>query len=346
MPRTRSLAWSQLKIGLAALAALILAAIMIFTLTGAGGFSWERYSLKTVFANIAGLNEGSLVRIAGVPVGSVTGIDFVGDRVEVTFEISNEMQSRVTTMSTAALGSVSLLGEAAVDITPSTAGTPIPEWGYVKSGVAVGSLAEVTTQATQGIEQISGLLRDIRSGKGTVGQLFTDETLYQEMNGLVAAAEDVVRNVSAGRGTLGRLANDPAAAEALEKSMQNFETITARIRAGEGSLGKFLTDDAMAKSLSNTTSNLDAITARINKGEGTAGALVTDKELYNRLNSMSDRLDKVMGGLQQGEGTAGLLLRDKQLYDNMNGAVGELRALVRDIRADPRKFLNVRVSLF
>ena len=346
MPRTRSLAWSQLKIGLAALAALILAAVMIFTLTGAGGFAWERYSLKTVFANIAGLNEGSLVRIAGVPVGSVTGIDFVGDRVEVTFEISNEMQSRVTTMSTAALGSVSLLGEAAVDITPSTAGTPIPEWGYVKSGVAVGSLAEVTTQATQGIEQISGLLRDIRSGKGTVGQLFTDETLYQEMNGLVAAAEDVVRNVSAGRGTLGRLANDPAAAEALEKSMQNFETITARIRAGEGSLGKFLTDDAMAKSLSNTTSNLDAITARINKGEGTAGALVTDKELYNRLNSMSDRLDKVMGGLQQGEGTAGLLLRDKQLYDNMNGAVGELRALVRDIRADPRKFLNVRVSLF
>jgi phospholipid/cholesterol/gamma-HCH transport system substrate-binding protein len=346
MPRTRSLAWSQLKIGLAALAALILAAIMIFTLTGAGGFSWERYSLKTVFTNIAGLNEGSLVRIAGVPVGSVTGIEFVGDRVEVTFEISNEMQSRVTTTSTAALGSVSLLGEAAVDITPSTAGTPIPEWGYVKSGVAVGSLAEVTTQATQGIEQISGLLRDIRSGKGTVGQLFTDETLYQEMNGLVAAAEDVVRNVSAGRGTLGRLANDPAAAEALEKSMQNFETITARIRAGEGSLGKFLTDDAMAKSLSNTTSNLDAITARINKGEGTAGALLTDKELYNRLNSMSDRLDKVIGGLQQGEGTAGLLLRDKQLYDNMNGAVGELRALVRDIRADPRKFLNVRVSLF
>ena len=48
----------------------------------------------------------------------------------------------------------------------------------------------------------------------------------------------------------------------------------------------------------------------------------------------------------QGDGTAGQLLKDKQLYENMNGAVGELRALVRDIRADPRKFLNVRVSLF
>ncbi len=346
MPRTRSLAWAELKIGLISIAALALAAVLIFALSGAGGFSWERYALKTVFANTAGLNEGSQVRIAGVPVGTVTEIAFVGDRLEVTFEISEEMRPRVTTGSTAALGSVSLLGEAAVDITPSTAGTPIPEWGYVPSGVAVGSLAEVTTQATQGIEQISALLRDIRAGRGTVGQLFTNDALYQEMNALVASAEDVVRNVSAGRGTLGRLANDPAAAEALERSMQNFEMITARVRAGEGSLGKFLTDDAFAKSLSSTTANMDAITGRISRGEGTAGALISDRELYNRLNSMSDRLDKVMGGLEQGDGTAGQLLKDKQLYENMNGAVGELRALVRDIRADPRKFLNVRVSLF
>ena len=78
----------------------------------------------------------------------------------------------------------------------------------------------------------------------------------------------------------------------------------------------------------------------------TAGRLLTDRELYDRLNSMSARLDKVMTGLEQGDGTAGQLLRDKQLYENMNGAVGELRKLVQDIRADPRKFLNVRVSLF
>ena len=46
------------------------------------------------------------------------------------------------------------------------------------------------------------------------------------------------------------------------------------------------------------------------------------------------------------EGTAGQLLRDKQLYENMNGAVAEMRGLVKDIRADPKKYLNVRVSLF
>ena len=45
-------------------------------------------------------------------------------------------------------------------------------------------------------------------------------------------------------------------------------------------------------------------------------------------------------------GTAGALLRDKQLYDNINTTVVEVLSLVEAIKADPRKYLNVRVSLF
>jgi phospholipid/cholesterol/gamma-HCH transport system substrate-binding protein len=346
MPRTRSLAWSELKIGLVTAFALFMATWLIFLLSGEGGFFWQRYSLKTVFPNVAGLKEGAPVRVAGVEKGSVTSVELIGDRVEVVVEIARDMQSLVTDMSVASLGSVSLLGEAAVDITAASRGTPIPEWGYVRAGPAAGSLTEVTTQAAEGIEELTVLLQDIRRGRGTIGRLITDEALYNQMNGLVAAAEDVVRNVGQGRGTLGRLANDPAAAKALEASLQNFEAVTARIKAGEGSLGKLLSDDALAKSLTSTTTNLDSITGRISRGEGTAGALISERQLYDRLNSMSDRLDKVMSGLEQGQGTAGQLLRDRQLYENMNAAVGELRGLLRDVRADPRKYLNVRVSLF
>jgi len=34
------------------------------------------------------------------------------------------------------------------------------------------------------------------------------------------------------------------------------------------------------------------------------------------------------------------------LYDNMNNAANELRGLISDIRKDPKKYLNVRVSIF
>jgi phospholipid/cholesterol/gamma-HCH transport system substrate-binding protein len=312
MPRTRSLGWAELKIGIVTAFALIMAMTLIFLLSGEGGFFWQRYSVKTLFPNAAGLKPGAPVRLAGVEVGSVSEVDVAGNQVEVVMEINRNYQQHVTTDSRASLGSVSLLGESAVDITASRSGLPIPEWGYVPSGPAAGSLAEVTTKATEGIQELTLILQDLRSGRGTIGRLFTDDALYQEMHTLVAAAEDVVQNVNTGRGTLGRLVNDPA----------------------------------VARSLSSTTSNLNEITGRINRGEGTAGRLVTDRALYDRLSSMSDRLDKVMAGLQQGEGTAGRLLRDRELYENMNSAVGELRQLVRDIRADPRKFLNVRVSIF
>jgi phospholipid/cholesterol/gamma-HCH transport system substrate-binding protein len=346
MPRTRSLAWSELKIGLLTVFALATATMLIFLLSGEGGFFWQRYSLKTVFPNIAGLKPGAPVRVAGVEVGSVTEVQFVGDRVEVIMEISRDMQSRVTSTSVASLGSISLLGEAAVDLTASSQGTSIPEWGYIRSGPTAGSIAEVSEQASRGIEELTAMLRDTRAGRGTLGKLFTDDTLYLEMQSLVSAVEDVVQNVNQGRGTIGRLANDPAAAKALEASLQNVETVTARIRSGEGSIGKLLNDDAMAESLTSTTANLESVTGKINRGEGTAGKLITERELYDRLNSMSQRLDQVMTGLQQGEGTAGQLLKDRQLYENINGTVAEMRQLVQDIRADPRKFLNVRVSLF
>jgi phospholipid/cholesterol/gamma-HCH transport system substrate-binding protein len=346
MPRTRSLAWAQLKIGLVSTVALILTIVMIFLVSGEGGMFWQRYALKTVFDNIAGLKEGAPVRVAGAEVGSVTALAFVGDRVEVTFELSEDMRSRVTTGSVASLGSVSLLGEAAVDITASSAGTPIPEWGYVPSGRAAGSISDVATQASRGLEEATRLIADVRAGRGTLGKLFTDEALYREINRFVDAAEDVTRNLSQGRGTIGRLSRDPTAAKALEASLQNLESVTARLRAGEGSLGRLLHDDAFAKSLSGTTAHLDTVTGRLSRGEGTAGKLMTDEALYNRLNSMADRLDKVMASLQNGQGTAGQLLHDKQLYENMNGAIGELRDLVRAIKADPKKYLNVRVSLF
>ena len=64
MPRTRSLAWAELKVGLVTVFAVFMTAVLIFLLSGQGGFPWQQYSLKTVFDNIAGLKEGAPVRVA------------------------------------------------------------------------------------------------------------------------------------------------------------------------------------------------------------------------------------------------------------------------------------------
>jgi phospholipid/cholesterol/gamma-HCH transport system substrate-binding protein len=345
MPRTRSLAYSELKIGILAVVALIVASTVIFLLTGQGGFPWQRYHLKTRFDNVAGLKPGAPVRLAGIEVGAVQDIQLDGDRVEVVFEVLRAFHAQLTEQSRASLGSISLLGQATVDLTAATTGTPLREWSYVKSG-KIPALADVTASANEGLQQATKLLADIRAGKGVVGKLFTDDTLYKELQAFVSAADEVAANVNRGGGTVGKLIKDPSAYQQLDASLRNLRSITDRINAGEGGLGRLLKDDAFAQSVTSTAGNLNTLTAGINRGEGTAGRFVKDPALYDRLNSMASKLDQLTGRLNEGQGTAGQLLHDKQLYDNMNAAVTDLRSLVEAIRKDPRKYLNVKVSLF
>ncbi len=353
MPRTRSLAWSELKTGALTIAAVAIAGVLIFALTGTRGFAWQRYNLKTRLSNVAGLAKGSPVRVAGVEVGSVKQVEFVGEQVDVIFDMRKDLRDRITTGSIARLGSVSLLGEGAIDITPSAKGTPIPDWGYVPAGKPPLQISDITEQASASVDEITGLVRDMRAGKGTAGKLMTDDQLYVELQRFATAAGDVTQTIKQGRGTMGKLLNDPAAANALEHSLTNLEELTRRINAGEGSIGNLIKDDRFAQSLNGATENMRTLVDRLNRGEGTAGKFITDPTLFNRMNDLTAHLDdltarlnEVTASLNRGDGTMGQLLKDKQLYENMNGAVNEIRALIAEIKKDPKRYLNVRVSIF
>lgn len=346
MPRTRALAWAELKIGVIAVVSLVLAAVFIYMVGGQAGFAWQQYRLKAKFDNVQGLMTGALVRLAGVGVGSVENMEFVGSEVEVTLKIARSMQPKITDQSYASIGMVSLLGAPVIDITPSVSGTPLRDWQYLRARRPIGQLPEVAERASAGLEEATRLIQDLRQGRGAIGRLLTDEGLYRDLKAFVGSAEEVVGRLNRGNGTMARLLRDPDAYTALEASLANLAEITTRMRRGEGSLGVLATSRTFADSLASATASVDRLASRIDRGEGTLGKLATDRALYDRLDALSRRLDSVLTRLDEGEGTAGQLLRDKRLYENMEAAVFELRTLVSDIRKDPKKYLNVKVSLF
>jgi phospholipid/cholesterol/gamma-HCH transport system substrate-binding protein len=346
MPRTRSLAWSELKLGVLTIVALVVAGFTIFSVMGGRGFFWQRYTLKTRFSNVAGLKAGSPVRVAGMEVGSVTDVVFAGDQVDIIFQVNKDVRQRVTTASVATLGSVSLLGLGAVDITASSKGAPIPDGGYVPAGKAGAAFSDITNEASEGITELTGLVKDVRAGKGAVGKLMTEDKLYTSLNDFVSAAGDVTKTIRSGRGSVGKFINDPKIANSLEGAMTNLQEMTRRINEGEGSLGKLISDDKFAKSITGATENLRTLTERLNAGDGTVGKLMTDPALFNGLTSAADRLDLLMKRLNDGDGTVGQLLKDRQLYENMNGAVNDVRSLIAEIKKDPKRYLNVRISIF
>src|SRR5688500_5068865 len=85
--------------------------------------------------------------------------------------------------------------------------------------------------------------------------------------------------------------------------------------------------------------NLNAVTAPAEL-EQTRGNLT---RVTARLDSATTTLASLMEGLQAGEGSAGKLLRDDKLYDRTEALLAGLEELVRDVKTNPKRYINVKV---
>ena len=127
------------------------------------------------------------------------------------------MKPRVTTESRASIGSLSLLGEPVIDISPSATGHAAQGRRLHPARTRAGADCRRRRERERGLDQVTGLLKDIRAGKGTVGKLFTDEQLYREIDAFVASAQVVTGICQRGKGTLGMLLSDPASYRQAER---------------------------------------------------------------------------------------------------------------------------------
>ncbi len=66
--------------------------------------------------------------------------------------------------------------------------------------------------------------------------------------------------------------------------------------------------------------------------------------LVTRLHEVAGQFSDVAGRMQADSTTVGRMLSDKALYEDMRRAVRDMNLLVRDMRANPRRYL--RISLF
>jgi phospholipid/cholesterol/gamma-HCH transport system substrate-binding protein len=348
MNRAKALTWTELRVGVVALVSLVVLAVTIVYVGSGGGSPWARkYELNALMSDINGLKPGAPVRVGGLEVGTVEKVDFdkKGEMVEVEMRLDRRVQPRVTTKSQATLGSLGLLGEKAVDITPSTEGAPIEDGGYI-SAVAEDPFKGLISETSQSTSHLRRILARMDAGEGTLGKTLRDEELYNRMVDVSARLQGVMGKLESPSGPLGRLVNDAQMSRQLASSVRGIETIVARVEEGKGPLGALSRDEQLVADLKSLTNNLSEVAGKLQRGEGSAGRLLQDDALVRKLENVSNRLDTLIGRIESGEGSAGKLIRDPEFYNNMNGAATDLRKLISDIRKDPQKYLRVRVSLF
>ncbi len=348
MADKKALTWTELRVGVVVIISLIVLAGTILYIGSGGGSPWARkYEVKATMKDVNGLKPGAPVRVGGVEVGTVTGVDFDkgSSEVEVDMRLDSRVKDRVTDQSQASMGALGLLGEKAVDITAAPGGTPIPDGGYVKADKEdpfKGLLAD-TSESTAHLRKI---LARLDAGEGLIGKALRDDELYNRMADVSSRLQAVMGKLETERGPLGRMMNDQEMSRNLARSAAGLQSVISRIESGQGALGALSKDEKLVADLKGVTSSLSSIASRLDKGEGTLGKMLTDDSLYKRLDTLTARLDSLTARMDRGEGSLAKLMNDPEFYDNLNGAAKDVRALVTDVRKNPSKYLRVQLKVF
>jgi len=86
--------------------------------------------------------------------------------------------------------------------------------------------------------------------------------------------------------------------------------------------------------------------ANLNAGKGTAGQLLKDDKIATQLSSTLDKVNLTIDKVNSGQGTIGQLMVNPQLYDSLTGSTRELQELLKAFRANPKKYLSIKVHIF
>ena len=356
MPSQKQLKWSQLRVGLTVLFASVTLGVLIFVMSGTGGWFTSKIELRSYFDNAGGLREGAPVRLAGVDIGNVTKVRIVGKPmtpVEVTMKVNTKYSFNLRKDSVTLLSTAGILGETFVDIDSSAAKGPAATDGDTLAARDQPDIQDVV-RASQGtlqnmdslLKRVDRIVAFIESGQGSIGKVIYSPALYDQLNATVVEFKGLMDEIQSGKGSLGPLLTSDEAYKKVITAIDKVNTLVDELQQGKGTAGKLLKDPELYNNANKTIANVRQLTDDINAGKGAMGKMTHDQEFADRLHTLVNNLAALSERLEKGEGTAGMLFKDPTLYNNSNQLLVEARELVKAMRQDPKKYLTIHVKIF
>jgi phospholipid/cholesterol/gamma-HCH transport system substrate-binding protein len=359
LPSQKQLKWSQLRVGLTVISASLILALLLFLMSGTGGYFSHRITLVSYFDNASGLRVGAPVRLSGVDIGNVSAIRVVPDKdkqntpVEVIMKVSTKYGFNLRRDSMTSLDTAGVLGETYLDIDSFQAVGPVAKNGDVLPTQVHPDFNEVVRSSQSTLQNMDALLKRAdrilafaESGKGSLGKLIYDPLLYDRLSQTVTEFKGVVDEVAQGQGSLGKLINNNDAYNKFVATLDKINLVADDLQGGKGSAGKFLKDPSLYNSANDTIANFKKVSEDINAGKGTLGRLTKDEELANKLDTTMTKLAALTSQMEAGQGTVGKLFKDDSLYNNANQMLVESRDLVKALRENPKKYLSIKMHIF
>jgi phospholipid/cholesterol/gamma-HCH transport system substrate-binding protein len=291
------------------------------------------------FRSIGGLGPGANVTLRGVKVGRVAAIRVAKDDwVEVDFRLKRRLQLPARPAAIAAPATlfgewrVNILAveEAPSDLTRAQLNEAAAVGGDLWPGTTLPDIGEITLQASRIAGDIGVITNRIEGALDSnavadVKASLTD--LRATVVRLTRLANTQSDNFTRLSGNLTRTSGE------VDVASRRFNTVLGRVDSAtmNGQLQE------LVNSTRETSSALKTMTADMQ-------AIVTDvKEHRRSLVRVLEASDSLLTQVQEGRGTLSLLAKDSLLYHEATQTVKQLRQLLADIQANPRRYFRFSV---
>jgi phospholipid/cholesterol/gamma-HCH transport system substrate-binding protein len=359
VPSEKQVRWSQLRVGVTVLVALVTLAVLIFLMTGTTGLFTRKLMLRAFVDNAGGLRVGAPVRLEGVDIGNVSRIRVVPEPsraltpVEIYMKVTTRYAESMNTGCKVLLSTAGVLGEVFVDVDCRSA-----KGGRLYNNVElptqdVPQLQDVV-RASQGtlqnvdtlVKRLDNILSYVQSGKGSIGKVIYDESLFDRANSMLTQLQQAVNQINSTNGSIGKLINSDELYNKANAAVDNVNKIIDQVNGGQGTIGKFLKDPTLYDNANKAAAQANELMTTINSGKGTIGRLAKDEALAKKIDATITRLNAIADKLDEGKGSAGKFINDPSLYNNADQLLVEVRNLIAAIRKDPKTYLTIHLKIF
>lgn len=260
------------------------------------------------FDRVDGLQEGNAVMLNGASVGIVKTIRLryeTDNRVEVGIEVQRGV--KVDKEAIGSMMSSSLLGGKLIELKLGKSSQLLEDGDTLKSSVEV----DLTEQIKAETRPLLGIA----------------EKSIKEVNETMQRLRLTLDNVDK---TLNSFATTSASVnDMLHDNKSNFKATSDNIVK-------------LTRDFSKTELELRSLLVKMNKLGDTLNNAQLGKTIA-QASAATDNLNKMLTGINQGKGTMGKLIKNDSLYKNLNATAASLDALLKDMKANPKRYVHFSV---
>lgn len=300
---------SKLKVGIFCIAAVVIFYLGACFFKGVSAFGKKTY-YYAVFENTGGLQESNAVMLNGYKIGQVTKVSLLSDNpVRLCAELMITEPVNIPKDSKVQVAPKDLLGGTVVNILFGNDTHML----QAKDTMAT----YVVPQMTDGIDGLKAQLASILTSVDTIA----------------LSLKDVMSPEGGAQDLKGTLAN-------LEATTANLNSILGN---NKDKVGKLVTNlEKFSNNLQEAGPQLETIVNNFDKiSDSLAKANIT--QLINEAQQAVGDVQLIVEKVQKGDGTLGQLVTNDTLYTNLENSLHSLDELLKDLKANPKKYINVTV---